>query len=301
MSIITREGEHDTVGRIIPHFSAECESVSALLDAEPVHAANLQRGLGRGQLSRGWFDLPFRSGTEALDGLINVDPGFYDCIASKLAKLTPPAYEQAVFRQHKRKRKRVKRDHGNSLDIHEVMQGRVDRAWDGLKFETREVQANKNIHLIINCSLNAGITADMAQWRSAAAIAIHDELVRQGKSVAVYMVRTSQNMFEGYSGINTLMVPIKRLGQYMSVEHMAAWTSATFTRVVMMYKYSNSIPGRKPTMGYGFAQNWEVLPHTLRKLRDSGQACVYVPHCYTEFEAKAAIERVITQLQGGKK
>ena len=299
MTMRTQFCVHRTEGSDMKHFSAEVDSVDELINA-PILSQYFSMSSKHGN-GMHWWDRKINSALNAaqvMELLKNVDPLFYENLKPKLDKLTPPLYEQSLFRQHKRKRRRIKADHGNSVDIHAVMQGRLDRAWDGQKFEERVLHANKNVHLVINCSLNSSVEAKDAEWRSAATIAIYNELTRQGKSVAVYMVRTSSNMFKEFNGICTLMAPIKRLGERMSMEHMAAWTSATFTRSAMMYKYSNSIPGVSPTYGYGFAQNWEVYPHSLAKLADAGQAVVYVPHCFSEYAAKAAIERVVTQIIG---
>ena len=96
------------------------------------------------------------------------------------------------------------------------------------------------------------------------------------------------------------MVPVKKLGEYMSVEHLAAFCSASFTRTVMMYKFSNMIKDRTPTYGYGYAQNVPVYPESLKRLKDAGQYVLYIPHCFDEEAAKRAIRNIVKEVGGEK-
>lgn len=304
MSIDVRKCQYNNS----PHLSMEAESPWDLINgngwsvtAQDRINRSMSRGFGDGE----WYDrnLNTRTGQQVLEKLLEPADCFWTNIQEKLAELTPPKNENAVFRQMKRKRKRVRADHGNDLNIHDVFQGRIDRAWTGTKFEDREVQDNKIIHLVVNSSLNGNIAAREAEWRTAATIAIYNELLRLNKSVAIYMVRTSHNCFtdQNANWINTFMVPIKKIGTTMSPKHLAAFCSATFTRMVMMYKYSNMIEGKTPTTGYGYATSEKCLPHSLRTLHDRGQRVIYVPHCFSLTQAKAAIETVIKEVKGDRK
>lgn len=303
MSILTetRQGEYG----YREHFSAEADSPLDLLESVPENAER-QREISRQLHGVGygadWYDrgLGYQpTGDQVTEFILKGHPAFLENLVPKIARLKPPYVQEAQFRQTKRRRKRVRGDFGNELDIHAVRQGRIDTAWTRTKHELREDHSNRNVHLIINCSLNAVISAQEAEWRTAAAVAVYDELVRLGKSVAIYMVRTSSNMFVGQSStICTLMVPVKKLGTQISQYHVAAYCSASFTRAVMMYRYSNLIPGKTPVGNYGVAANVPVLSRSLRHARDNGQFVLYLPHAFSEHAARAAVEAVVGQVAG---
>lgn len=283
------------------HFEAEAEHPLDLIEGVPPDSlAERERSEKLStHKSASWHNIS-GSGLDVVQAIQAGDSRFMDALIPKIARLKPPYSEEAVWRQTKRRRKRVRGDYGNELDIHEARQGRIDRAWTRTRFELRDDQDSRHVNLVINCSLHCGIDAIReADWRSAAVLAIYDELVRAGKSVAIYMMWTCTDIFAKQSRVlNTMMVPVKRLGEQMSQYHVASYVSAAFTRNVMMYCFANLIAGKRPGWGYGIPQNVNVMSRSLREMRKKGMYVIYMPHAFCEQQARQAVEDVVRQAAG---
>ena len=81
------------------------------------------------------------------------------------------------------RRRRVRSDQGDSLDIHAVYRGNLETAWD--KCVPRTFQGPQRV-TIVNDALDFGSAASEKMfWRGAAVCALADKLVRAGYSVRV--------------------------------------------------------------------------------------------------------------------
>jgi hypothetical protein len=238
-----------------------------------------------------------------MSAITELKPVIWEGTLKKLKSLKAPVNKKAVAREMKRKRKRCRGDVGNEVDIHMVRQGQLDRAWTRMRFEEREVHGSKHVHLVVNCSMHSGITPDQAEWRSAMLIAVHDELVRLGKSVSISLTWPSRSPFarSDSATLYHFYAPIKTSGQVMSQRHLAAYTSAAFTRLFMLSRFHN-LPGRPCDWSYGApaSLDYDTLPFPVKIQQERGQHIVLLHACFNQSTAESTIEKIIAQVTDAK-
>lgn len=119
------------------------------------------------------------------------------------------------------RRRRVRGDHGDSLDPHAVMRGDLGRAWERTK--RTETKSPLFVTVWANLGLQAGISAESAFLRGAAIVAICDALTLAGHQVEVIGYRYSRNntFKANKSKHHAYFVPLKRFDDRLDIELLA--------------------------------------------------------------------------------
>lgn len=82
-----------------------------------------------------------------------------------------------------RRRRLVRTDSGDSVDIHAVWRGQLDKAWS--KAVRRNTRGPQRVDLVANMLCSGGDEATVLAWRGAAAVAIADRLTAAGYAVRI--------------------------------------------------------------------------------------------------------------------
>lgn len=140
--------------------------------------------------------------------------------AERLAAMQRP--EVGIGRTNRRRR--VRGDHGDSLDPHAVMRGDLGRAWE----RTRRTESKAPLFVTIwaNCGLMGKTSAEQAFWRGAAIVAICDALTLAGHQVEVigYRYSASGTFKANKAKHQAYFVPVKRFDDRLDVELLATVT-----------------------------------------------------------------------------
>lgn len=275
------------------------DSATELFEEE-VPSGTMHSWLKKRNLDReyGWFNGQYHHANEVLPAMKEVAKPLWEPAMNKQKMISAPINKVAAARVTKRRRKRIRGDYGNELDIHEVNQGRVDRAWTRTKFVDREVHESKHVTILVNASMSAMVKASSAEWRTAALLQIHDELVRMGKSVEVAVYWSTKGSFrDSGTNINFFYIPVKKAGQSLSRKHLAMYTSATYARLIALNKAFN-MTGRPVVNGYGFPfSSYESIPYPAQQMKEKGHHVVIVSQCFSQSAANSAVEKAILQVQ----
>jgi len=128
------------------------------------------------------------------------------------------------------KRKKIKGSHGDEIDIHNVYQGNLDKAWT----RTKRIEASSKLHLatlFIEIGDNWSVDYKESLWRAAVAARLVRELENSGKSVKVIVGACTSNTYINCSKETTLSITVKEYGSKLSMERLAAMTHLGFFRV----------------------------------------------------------------------
>ena len=128
------------------------------------------------------------------EGAARVD-SLYDAIA--------PSLPRAVdFR-----RQLVRGDQGDSLDIHAVNRGALDKAWTTAKRKAR--LGTGLIRIVADVAGNCNVSAEALQWRGVAALALSRAMTKAGYSVELVAGQVGVGMFSRHPelhGVTTVTV-----------------------------------------------------------------------------------------------
>lgn len=84
------------------------------------------------------------------------------------------------------KRRRIRGDQGDDLDIARVYSGHLDSAWSRTRRESNGFVYGKEVKIVVDIGANCHVKADRMKWRGAYAAALADAYVQAGYRVELY-------------------------------------------------------------------------------------------------------------------
>lgn len=106
------------------------------------------------------------------------------------------------------RRQRVRSDQGDTLDIHAVNRGALDRAWETAQRKART--GTGLIRIAVDICGNAHVSAEQLQWRGIAALALSRAMTKAGYSVEIVAGQAVTGAFQrNYELHGTITVTVK--------------------------------------------------------------------------------------------
>jgi hypothetical protein len=125
-----------------------------------------------------WYGAGCATGKDVLQLVRNGWPDGSKMVAELLEKTTA-----ATAVPLDRRRRLVRTDQGDSLDIHSVYRGQLDRAWTRAVRKT--TRGPQRVSILANMLCSGLDAAAVLAWRGAAAVAIADRLTASGYQVRI--------------------------------------------------------------------------------------------------------------------
>ena len=208
MANLKRYKANDVTDCVIAHYDSVAELEADCIDRPMGRATNgavFHRAVASGSSAQ-WSGPQRWYGVDSLDtvkrciregypeGAAKVD-ALYDAVAPRL----PRAVD---FRRHL-----VRSDQGDSLDIHAVNRGALDKAWTTAKRKAR--LGTGLIRIVADIAGNCNVSAEALQWRGIAALALSRAMTKAGYSVEIVAGQAGHNMFVRHPnlyGVSTVTV-----------------------------------------------------------------------------------------------
>lgn len=132
------------------------------------------------------------------------------------------------------KRKRIRADRGDSLDIHRVYSGDLSRAWQTTKKHPKATHTGGKVTLFLNYAMVATEESDNLFWRGALAAVLIDHLEKTGRRVQlVCFSATHRHMANDSDQKLVASLVVKAFHQPMSLDKLFSVAAfAGFFRVV---------------------------------------------------------------------
>lgn len=165
------------------------------------------------------------------------------------------------------KRKRVRKEFGDELDMQMVYQGKLDKAWT----KTEKVEFDSQHHLItllIDIGGRHNVDAVQSLWTAAAALKFCQEVERAGKNIQVIVGNVSAHAAPGYSVSTTACV--KKYSDPLNFERLAAMTHIGFYRSFGFLGKLSSSKKIDSSMGSSFDLS-SCVPIPLREAQEKGE------------------------------
>jgi hypothetical protein len=200
-----------------------------------------------------------------------------------------PELQLAASTVKVRRRKRQRADYGDTLDIHRVWNGELDRAWERPEREYRLSVSQRHATIYIDLATSCAQSADSVLWRSAAALLICDILQSTGRAVEIYVGSTSSETYHPGPGCAFTGIRVKEYTQPIQVERLTAMTTMAFfrtygflllTAVPYNIRYHTGMPLHRG------------MPKQLVDREKAGELVVAIRECYSMKDAEREFFKV---------
>lgn len=203
--------------------------------------------------------------------------------------------------QNVRRRKRVRDEFGDELDMQRVWSGQLDTAWARPVRTQRQSMSTKRITLAFDITANAIVNNDMAMWRAALCTLLVDSLARAGRIFEIWVVDSTSNPFAWSSGNRPMRLwsawCVKRTADPIVLDRLCGMVSVGFMRTAGFMAMGAG--SWEPNTGFGSALN-TGLPATLRERQAEGEAVLRIGECYNRHAVISEYKRAWEAIEAFK-
>jgi hypothetical protein len=193
------------------------------------------------------------------------------------------------------RRRRVRADQGDELDMQAVYRGDMSRAWSKTKRQSRT--SVRSVSIVIDLAGNAGVSSEQLFWRGASGLRLADELTKAGYSVAIYGAAGAANVSnEGHEDL-VQFVEIKAEDSPLDMDRLAALTGlAGFFRTSLFagIYWSCDQLGKHAAGGLGQSDN-TLIAKAIKQM-PIPQNSIIQPPVKTQERAEEWLKSVLEQI-----
>lgn len=196
-----------------------------------------------------------------------------------------------------RRRKRHRSDYGDTLDMHRVWSGELDRAWERPVREVRLSATQRYASIYVDNGILRDVKPRQTLWRAAVAMLIADVLTRMGINVEIWAGASGFDTYTGEHGSAKFRwsgVRAKEYTQPLNEERVCAVMHAMFHRT---YGFGMTLAApwaADDGMGYSYDSG---LVKPLRDRQGAGERVFRIGKCLDEAQAIIEVRRVIEVLK----
>jgi hypothetical protein len=170
-------------------------------------------------------------GAETTGAAVEAMTAFYEAGDAIIKRVEKAALNITLPPKMDTRRRRVRGDHGDSLDIHSVYRGQLDRAWE--RMGRRQVTAPPMVSIVINSIIQATSDKTVISYRGAVGIVLCQLLERYGYRVRLVVARGGQaRSYSGKDETFSCRTIVKDYGKPLDRETVACATHPAMQRVL---------------------------------------------------------------------
>ena len=193
------------------------------------------------------------------------------------------------------RKKRIRSDQGDELDIHAVYRGDLSRAWSKSKRQ-HKLGGMRSIALVCNLSCSAGEDAKNLFFRGASVLKLTEALSEAGYSVAIYAATGSSGVGDGFNFVQ--VVEIKSEDHALDVSSLASLIAMpAYKRVKLHGAMLEECERRNVAGHYGLGNNnSSLIADQIKNLPISENAFIQ-PEVNSKESAERWIDLVMAQIE----
>lgn len=194
------------------------------------------------------------------------------------------------------RRRRVRSDQGDELDMQAVYRGDISRAWSRTKRQSRT--SVRSVSIVIDLCGNANITSDQLFWRGAAGLRLANELTNAGYSVAIYGAAGAVEIDSDCNERLAQFVEIKSEDSPLDMDRLASLTclagffrTSLFTGII----WAADKLGKRVHGGLGRSTN-SIIAEGIKALPIPQEAIIQPSTVKNKESAEAWLKSVLEQI-----
>ena len=188
------------------------------------------------------------------------------------------------------KRRKMRGDFGDEIDMQSVYSGNLDRAWTRTRRQMSPSRSPKRITIIVDSALSSSVDARNAFWTGAVALRLNDALQESGRNVQIVSTFTCQ-----YPGeyVNCPTVVLKDYADPLEPEVIAATLSlAGFARSTMFR--AAALFEKDINSSWGFPVHM-FIP---KQFRESSDSVFLISDIWSKEAAEKKIAEMVKEIGG---
>lgn len=197
---------------------------------------------------------------------------------------------------HVRRRKRHRQDYGDTLDIHRVWSGELDKAWERPVRTERMSMTERYATLFVDTGILGAIYFKQSVWRAAVALLVTEVMTRMGINTEVWVGSSCYGCYTSYRAPYNAWtgVRVKEYTQPLNDDRLVALSSAAFHRLYNFRMRLSAPYECSESMGNS-SDTGLVWP--LREREEAGERVFRVGTCLSESAAIREVKRIVNELK----
>ena len=193
------------------------------------------------------------------------------------------------------RKKRIRSDQGDELDIHAVYRGDLSRAWSKTKRQ-HKLGGMRSIALVCNLSCSADEDAKNLFFRGASVLKLTEALSEAGYSVAIYAATGSSGVGDGFNFVQ--VVEIKSEDHSLDVSSLASLIAMPAYKRVKLHGAMLEECDRRDVDAHGGlgSNNSSLIAEQIKNLPISENAFIQ-PEVNSKESAERWIDSVMAQIE----
>ena len=122
------------------------------------------------------------------------------------------------------RRRKIRSDFGDHLDMQAVYGGNLDRAWESTHRDAGAMQQGQTVTLVVNLGAAWTVAAKDMCWKGAAATGLCDELQKSGRNVRIIGYTAQEGIYKN-GGNKVVIVTLKEYQDVLNESIIAATTA----------------------------------------------------------------------------
>lgn len=162
-----------------------------------------------------------------------------------------------------RRRKRRNGDSGDSLDIHKVYMGGLDKAWQRAVKQPNLSHSTRHVTFFLDVAGLQTVEHDDTRWRAALMFLLCDTAIRMGYHVRLLVGSTTTGWASGYHSLKLVTsFLVKDYNQPLESERLAAYCTLGFHRTINFAAraINNGVYQCRTDMGWTDKTSFDPLP-----------------------------------------
>lgn len=245
---------------------------------------------------RGWFGFGCWQASDVLQRLEYGWPEYEAAVSAASEKLEAHLTldTTVAMTMEVRKRKRRWMEQGDTLDIHRVWGGELDRAWQRPVRFPKLSPTQRYATIFIDIGTLASRAPDEGVWRAALAMRVCDLLTSMGIATEIWCGASSLETYErGFGSQAWFATRVKEYTQPINLNRVAGLSSVGAHRTVG-FKMKCAGPG---TIADNFGVSFEQgFPLPLRERQQAGERVFRIGNCWNMEDAVRQMAQVAKDL-----
>ena len=189
------------------------------------------------------------------------------------------------------RRRKVRSDFGDHIDMQAVYGGSLDKAWESTRREAGVMQQGNTVTIAVNLSAAWNVTADRMFWKGAVVTILCDELQKSGRNIRIVGYSPQSGVYRN-GGSKCVLITLKNYQDPLNINVLATTTALSGFFRSYIFK-AIRLDENRVRSSLGIPMN-DYKPNMLKEESN----VVYIEDVWSQCSAQQLINKIGGQING---